>query len=116
MTELNLRLEFTQDQDLKRVAKMLEKRIAQLPQVEEAEAAPERMKLTGAEVAAAIGVTIIVVRGSTELVREFRKFIAEFKGMVADLKNFKNIFIDVGEERITLDELTDEQILRLEEE
>ena len=114
MTELNLRFEFSQDKNLNQVAQTLEDNITQLQLVDEVEAAPEKMKLTGVEIAAAIGVTLVIVRTSRELVEEIRKLIVEIKGLAADLQDLKNVYLDVGEERVPLDKLNEEHFRQLE--
>ncbi len=114
MTELNLLFEFSQGNNLDQVAQTLTDRITQLPMVEEVEAAPETMKLTGVELVAAIGVTILVVRSSRELIEEIRKLIAEIKGLAEDLQDLKNIYVDIDDERVPLDDLDDEYLRQLE--
>ena len=79
MTQLNLLLEFSDGTGLDETAKTIEKRFDDLEEVAEAEAKPQRMKVTGLEVAAAIGVTVLIVRGSRELVQEIRMLIEEAK-------------------------------------
>lgn len=115
MTELNLRFEFSQDGDLDQVARTLEQRIAQLQMVDEVESVPEKMKLTGVEIASAIGVTVLVVKGSREVIGELRKLVAEIKGLIGELRNLKDVSIDVGDERVGLDALNDGHLRRLEQ-
>lgn len=110
MTELTLRFEFSQDNDLNLVAKMLEKRSGQLPMVDAVESVSEKMKLIGVELASAIGVTILVVRSSRELIGEIRKLITEIKEFSSDLHDLKNIFFDVGDQRVQLEDLDDEHL------
>jgi hypothetical protein len=116
MTELNLRFEFSQDDDLNEVSRTLEQRIARLQMVDEVESVPEKMKLTGVEIASAIGVTVLVVRSGRELIGELRKLIVEIKGLAGELRNLKGVFFDVGDERIGLEALNDDHLRRLEEE
>jgi uncharacterized protein (DUF342 family) len=87
--------------------------------VEEVEAVPEgsaQMRLSSLEIAAAIGVTVLVFRSSRELVAEVRKFITEVKGLMVDLHDLKNVYIDLGAQRIPIDQLDAEQFHHLAQE
>jgi hypothetical protein len=119
MTDINLLFEFTHDEALTQVAQTLQDRLSQMEMVEEVEAVPEgseQMRLSGLEIAAAIGVTVLVVRSSRELVAEVRKFVTEVKGLMADLCDLKNVYVDLGAQRIPIDQLDAEQFHQLAQE
>jgi hypothetical protein len=113
MNELNLRFEFDRGADLDEIAPGLQSRLSQMDMVEEVEAVPVKSRLAGMELVAAIGVTVLIVRGSRELAGEIRQLVKELKGLVVDLKDLKNVYVDVGERRLSLDELDEEQIQQL---
>jgi hypothetical protein len=130
MTQINLFLAFADDSNLDTVATELENRVNQIDNVDEVEALPlepgeVRSYIPDPEtVIQAIGVTVVLlksgkeaVKGSREVVEEVRKFIVEFRGLVADLgldkMNLKNVFVDIGNERIALNQLSEQHILDL---
>src|SRR6266699_3222337 len=84
--EVNLYIDFEKDNDLEQTAQLIEERLGQLEMVKEVEAVPEKARFTGLEVVAAIGVTVLVVRGSRELIEELRKLIPQLKGLMSEIK------------------------------
>ncbi len=114
MTEINLLFEFGPDEALDQVAHALQDRLSQMEMVKEVEATPEtpeKMRMTGLEIAAAIGVTVVVVRGGRELVEEVRKFVTEIKNLMVELHGLKNVYTDFGTQRIPIDKLDPEDLL-----
>ena len=116
MTEINLLFEFTDDNELDEAAQVIQDRLTSIEAVEEAEARPERMKVTGLEIAAAIGVTVLVVRGSRELVEEVRKLVTEVKKLMIEFQDLKEVYVDIGTQRVSLSEFSEEQYLQLPQE
>lgn len=119
MTEVNLLFEFAHDEALAQVAQTLQDRLSRMEMVEEVEAVPEgskQMRLSGLEIAAAIGVTVLVDRSSRELVEEVRKFVTEIKALMVDLRDLKNVYVDLGAQRIPIDQLNAEQFQQLAQE
>ena len=106
--EVNLYIDVEKDNDLEQTAQLIEERLGQLETVKEVEAVPEKARFTGLEVVAAIGVTVLVVRGSRELIEELRKFIPQLKGLISDVKGLKNAFIEVGNKRIPLTQVDED--------
>jgi hypothetical protein len=88
-------------------------RLSSLQGVKEAETSPEQPRLGGAEIAAGITAAVTIVAGSRQLVEELRKLIASIKGLVDDVKTLKGATVEVGAERISLADLTDEHLERL---
>ena len=116
MAELALHFEMTRDSDLQQTAGLLRDRLASLQSVQEVSALPEEPRVTGVEVAAAIFVTVQVVRGTRELVEEIRKLIPQIKGMIGDIKGLKDITVDVGLQRVPIGKLTEQQVQQVAEE
>jgi hypothetical protein len=115
-TEICLRFEFDRADSLDRVARELQERLGRLEMVREVEASPEgKMMMTGLEVAAAIGVTVVIVRGSRELIQEVRKLVAEIKGLMDELDDLKEVYVDVSDRRIRIPDLGDEDFRVLAE-
>jgi hypothetical protein len=111
--------EFAHDEALDQIAHTLEDRLSHLEMVEEVEATPETSKqwrMTGLEIAAAIGVTVLIVRSSRELVGEVRKLVTEIKGLMVDLHDLKKVYVDLGAKRIPIDELSAEHFRQLAKE
>lgn len=116
MAELALHFEMAENTDLQQAAALLQDRLACLQSVQEVEALPEEPRITGAEIAAAIFVTVQVVRGTRELIEEIRKLIPQIKGLIGDIKGLKGITVDVGPQRVSISELTEQQIQQLSKE
>ncbi len=112
--EVNLYIDFEKDNDLEQTAQLIEERLGQLEMVKEVEAVPEKARFTGLEVVAAIGVTVLVVRGSRELIEELRKLIPQLKGLMSEIKGLKNAFVEVGDKRIPVSEVNEETLQQLE--
>jgi hypothetical protein len=116
MAELALHFEMTPGTDLPQAAALLQERLASLPSVEEVAAAPERPRMTGLEIVAAITVAVTIVKGATELTEEVRKFIAEVARLMKDLKGLKGVTVEVGPNQVPIGDLTDPQTRQLAEE
>ena len=112
--EVNLYIDVEKDNDLEQTAQLIEERLGQLEMVKEVEAVPEKARFTGLEVVAAIGVTVLVVRGSRELIEELRKLIPQLKGLMSEIKGLKNAFVEVGDKRIPVSEVNEETLQQLE--
>jgi len=106
--EVNLYIDVEKDSNLKQTAQIIEQRLSQFKMVKEAEAVSEKPRLTGVEVVAAIGVTVLVIRGSGEIVGELRKFIMQLKGLIGDIKGLKDVFVEVKDKRIPLAEVNED--------
>jgi len=102
MTEINMFFEYSHDDNLDQAAHLLQDRLSQMEMVNEVEAAPENMRINGLEIAAAIGVTVLVARGSRELFEAVRKFVIDIKGLMLDLHDLKNVYVDLGAQRIPI--------------
>lgn len=55
--ELDVYVSFPEDTNLQQTAHLIEQRLQQLPTVEQVEAIPEQVRMTGLEVIATIGIT-----------------------------------------------------------
>jgi hypothetical protein len=114
MTEINLLFELTDKTDINSKAKLLQDNLSRLEI--SAEAFPEDpARMTGMEVVAAIGVTVTIVHGSRDLISEIRKVIQAIKELVKEYRELKQVLLDVGPERVPLDELTEEHYEELAE-
>jgi hypothetical protein len=103
--EINLYFEFHANAGLEEAAREIEDRLGKLEAVDEVEAMPTNPRITGAEIVAAIAVTAMVVRGGRDAVAEIRKLVTEVKGLIGDLRDLKNAYVDVGRKRIPIDKL-----------
>jgi len=112
--EVNLYIDVETDNDLEQTAQLIEERLSQLEMVKEAEAVPEQPRFTGLEVVGVIGVTVLVVRSSGELIGELRKLIAQLKGLIGDIKGLKSASVEVGEKRVPVSEVNEETLQKLE--
>jgi hypothetical protein len=115
-TQLNLHFELAEgvdELDTERIADAVQQQLQALEPVAEAEAATEETRLTGVEVAAGIAAAVLIVRSSRELVEELRKLIPAVRGLIADIRGLKGATVEVGNERVPIDHLTDEHLRRL---
>jgi hypothetical protein len=116
MPEINLLFEFTPGGSPDQQAARLQDRLGRMEMVAEAEAVPEGSKLTGVEIAAAIGVTVLIVRGSAELVEEARKLLAALKGLLVEWHDLKQVYLDLNDRRVPIQALEEADILVLVQE
>lgn len=116
MAEIALHFEFAKDANLDEASHKLQSELSKLDGVSEVDAVPEKPRLTGLEIVAAIAVTISIVKGTRELIVEVRKLIPEVKGLIRDIRGLKDVTVEVGTERVPLDKLTDAQIEQLAKE
>lgn len=115
-TQINLHFELAEgvdELDTERIADAVQQQLQALEPVAEAEAATEETRLTGVEVAAGIAAAVLIVRSSRELVEELRKLIPAVQGLIADIRGLKGATVEVGNERVPIDHLTDEHLRRL---
>ena len=110
MPEINLLFEFKDRKNLDDAARQIEARLGALDAVDDVEAMPTDMRITGAEVAAAIAVTAVVVRSGRDAVAEVRKLVTELKGLLADLRDLKNVYLDIGKKRVPVDKLDEKEL------
>ena len=113
MPEINMVFELNDENATNQVAQTLQDRLARMEMVQEVEATPEsaaQVRMTGLEVAAAIGVTVLIVRSSRELLEELRKFVKEVKALMAESRELKNAYVEMGTKRIALADLGPEEL------
>lgn len=116
MAVLNLIVELDSEEGMEQVAQDLQERIGRLDAVEEVDAVPlaaADIRFGVIELAAAIGVTVVLVRQSRELLEELPKFMAALRALIPNSNQIKNVYVDVGNERVRIDQLSDEQLSRL---
>jgi hypothetical protein len=116
MSEINMVFELADQKEANQLAHLLQERIGRMEMVEEVEAVPEtaeHARLTGLEIAAAIGVTVLIVRSSRELIEEVRKLVKEVKALMAETQGLKNAFVEVGAKRVPIDDLREDQLEQL---
>jgi hypothetical protein len=114
MTEINLLFELADKADINPVTHALQKRFSRLEMVASAEAIPEGpARITGVEVVAAIGVTLAIVKGSRDVISEIRKVMQETKALIEEYCELKRVWLEVGPERVPLDELTEDHYREL---
>jgi hypothetical protein len=107
MAEILLHIQVASGVELEKTAQCIEERLSQLELVEEAEAEPEQARITGVEVAAMIAAAVVLVRSSRELIEEVRKLIPQIRGLIHDIQVVRAVFVEVGKERVAVDQLSD---------
>jgi hypothetical protein len=88
-----LRVEFDDQDAAKEAVQLLEQRLGQLGDVASVKATvlEQRDPLT---VITAIGVAIMITRGSTELVAQLRHLVTEIRGLVTDIRPARRAVIE----------------------
>jgi len=113
MAEVLLRFELSDKKELEQTAQLIQERLTALEMIEEAEAVPEETRLTGVEVGAAIAAAVVIVRSGRELVEELRKLIPQIKGLIGEIRGLKDVFVEVGDERVSIAQIADVHIQQL---
>ncbi len=111
--EVNLYIEVEKDNDLKQTAQLIEEHLGRLEMVKAVGAVPEKARFTGLEIVGVIGVTVLVVRGSRELIEELRKLIPQLKELIGEIKGLKETFMEIGDKRVPITEVKEETLQQL---
>jgi hypothetical protein len=113
-SKIKLFVEFEQNGDLDKMAQEIQDRLRRLHLVKDVEAMPQHtLRFTGPEIAAAIAVTALIARGGRDAVAEVRKLVAEIKGLLTDLRDLKNVYVNVRNSRIPIEQLDTEALRQL---
>jgi hypothetical protein len=113
MAELLMHFELADGQEASATAQTLQKKLGELPGVSEAEALPDKTRLTGVEVIAAISAAVVVLHHGRDLVAELNKLLPELKKLVRNMKGLKKAYLEVGTKRVALDEVTPDHVNEL---
>jgi hypothetical protein len=114
MDKINFVFEVRGETNLDQAAHALQEQLGRLEMIESAEAFPEGpSRFTGMEAVAAIGVAVALMKGSRDLISETRKAIKEIKLLVKEYRELKQVWLEIGPERVPLDEVTEEHLREL---
>jgi hypothetical protein len=105
MTELNLLFDFANHQAAERAASTIEEQLGQLEIIDEVQAEPQRMRLTGLEIAAAVAVSATVVQSATNVVENLGKLVEATRSLMLKLRDLKNVYVEFGSQRVPIDQL-----------
>jgi hypothetical protein len=105
MNEINLLFDFADHNAAEDAAPTIEKSLSALEMVEEVQAEPQRMRMTGLEIAAAVAVTATVARSGVDTVENLGKLVAAIRSLMVQLRALKNVFVDVGDQRVPIGQL-----------
>jgi hypothetical protein len=95
-------------------APAIEEELGQSEIVDEVQAEPERMRvITGLEIAAAVAVTATVVQSGTNLVDNLGKLVDSVRTLMVKLRDLKNVYVDIGNERVPIDRLDRSKLTEL---
>lgn len=114
--KLNFYLELDEGADRVAVANLLSERLLQLEEVHEVAALPTETRLTGVEISAGILLTVTIVKGARELVEELNKLMPEIKKLVVGMKEIKSAAVEVGFDKVKVQEAGQEVIQELAQE
>ena len=113
--KLNFYLDVEEGANREAVATLISERLLQLEQVQEATAVPTETRLTGAEITAGILLTVTIVKGTRELVKALNLLIPEIKQLITGIKEVKAAAVEVGFEKVMVEETNDAVIEELAE-
>jgi hypothetical protein len=69
-------------------------------------------RLTGVEIAAAVAVTVVVIRHTADAVQQLRRLLQEVRGLMGDFQA-KGANVYVGDRRVAIDDLGDDDLKEL---
>lgn len=107
---VQLRIEFDDEEAAQEALAELQRRLEALDDVAGADAVVLEPR-DPMSVIAAIGVAVAMVRTSTELVVQLRRFLAEVNGLVDDLNAARRVVVESDEGDVELDPDADEDEL-----
>jgi hypothetical protein len=113
MAQVNFLFEFADDQHLDESAQTIEQQLDKVESVQEVSAIPEKPRITGLEIAAAIAVTALIVHNSGDLVKAVRELVTEVKKLMVEIHDLKQVYISIAGRRVDVTEITDKQIQEL---
>ncbi len=106
---IRMHFELSDSTEQEKISQLIQERLSQLDSVSKTKAIPEEPRTGVAEIAAAIAVTVLLIKSSRELIEELRKFIQELKGLIVDCQELgevlKEVWIEVGDERLSLEQV-----------
>jgi hypothetical protein len=105
MSEISLLFEFADHNAAEESTQSIEKCLSALEMVDEVQAVRQGMRMTGLEIAAAVAVTATVARSGADTVENLGKLIAAIRSSIVQLRALKNVFVDVGDQRVPIDQL-----------
>ncbi|WP_328473595.1 hypothetical protein OHA21_12920 [Actinoplanes sp. NBC_00393] len=108
-----LSLEVEPGPDVEEVARQVQEEIAGLGGVAEADAAPDNMRIAGAEVIAIIAVAVVVVRGVREAAQEINALMPEIARIIRNFKGIRTGYVEIDGKRVPLAEVGEQEIDRL---
>jgi uncharacterized Fe-S cluster-containing radical SAM superfamily protein len=108
MPKLRFQFEVEQDAANEQTAQMIEAHIRGLDVARQVGASPQEARFGVLEVVGIISATILIIEKSDELIEKLRKLIKSLKGLTEDVKGLKNVFVEVGNKRIPLTEINED--------
>ena len=102
----------TGDANRQALAQLIQKRISALDGVSAA-ATPQEPRLMGAEIVAGIAVTVVVIKGTTELVAAVNKLIPEVKTMIQEWRGLKEAFFEARRTNVAIQDMDEIKIREL---
>lgn len=109
MTEVTLEIEIADGADGAETALKLEKALAGLSMVSEAEAQVERPRSI-AEVMTIVAAGVVLLNQGTAAVGALKKFIEAVRELVRETENLKQVLIEVRGKKVDIATVTDEEI------
>jgi hypothetical protein len=111
--EVELRVKFTFESDAaaEDAVSPIEERLRE-PNKVHVRAIVDQPRLTGAEIAAAVAVTALIVGSAADVVKQLRRFVEEARGLQGALRA-ESASIQVGARQVPVADLTDEDMAEL---
>ena len=114
--EVFFEFEVEEGADRQTLARQIQERFQSSGLVQEAEATPQEVQLTGVEIVAGIALGVAIVKGSREFTEELTKLIAAAQELVIEIKELRTGLVEVGDEKVPLGQMDDAKVQTLAEE
>ncbi len=108
MQEFYFQFEVEKETANEQTAQIIEAHIRNLDVAKEVEASPDEPRIGVLEVVGIISAIILIVDKSDELIEKLRKLIKSLKELAEEVKGLKNVFVEVGDKRVPLTEVNED--------
>ena len=103
---ITIYFELEDEVDLEDIKERLAKGLAQIPNVEESEVQQPEQRITGAEIAAVLGVAIVIAKSAKEAIDAMDAFVTSLTKLIHSIKGLKSATLETPSGPKRLEEAT----------